>query len=367
MKACREALLPGYCFREAWGNDRAVRRRKSDRFGKLSKKAGMRAAGAEIVKHHFERTCTEHGRLIHYHSEARMKPSVFASFLRSNRSGGRRSADECVRLCAEAGFEEIDYSPDFADDGWAEESASAAEAASKYGVRISQSHAPYNFYKKDDVERFIQLLDRAAEGARILGVNNLVFHFDEYHPSAGERFDSAKALKRAYEVLSPAIEKTVSFGINAALENTFEDHHRVGPDERSHLCAEIEELEAALDLFSDPRVTCCWDFGHAHLQFGPQHTEMLERMGKRISCTHVHDNYYGKDLHLLPFYGQLDWETLIPTLAKCGYNGSLAFEAGYGRFPDELMPDFMSISKHAMDILCAYAGQTETHQNRMAE
>ena len=287
-----------------------------------------------------------------------MIPSVFASFLRNKRTGDRRSADECVRICAEAGFAEIDYSPDFSRDDWMSEAGSAAEASAKYGVKITQCHAPYNFYKKEPLDRFTALLDRAAAGAHILGVKDLVFHFDEYHPAPGKRFDGEKALERVYEVLSPAIEKTVSYGINAALENTFEDHYRVGPDERSHLCAEIEELEAAIDMFKDERVTCCWDFGHAHLQFGAEQAAMIRRMGKRITCTHAHDNYYGKDLHLMPFYGQLDWETLIPALASCGYNGSLAFEAGYGRFPDELLPEFMRLSKHALDIICSYAGQS---------
>ncbi|MCR4620549.1 MAG: sugar phosphate isomerase/epimerase [Clostridiales bacterium] len=284
-----------------------------------------------------------------------MRPSFFASFLRAARSGGRRSPDECVRLCAEAGFEEIDYSPDFSGEGWLEETEGAAKASARYSIKISQCHAPFNFYKKEALERFTELLDRAAEGAKILGVQNLVFHFDEYHPPKGTCFDSSAALKNAYEVLAPAIEKTLSFGINAALENTFEDHYRVGADERSHLCSEISELEAALDMFNDPCVTCCWDFGHAHLQFGDRQAEMLRRIGKRISCTHVHDNYYGKDLHLLPFYGQVDWETLIPTLSACGYTGPLAFEAGYGRFPDELIPEFMRLSRHAMGILCSYA------------
>ena len=285
-------------------------------------------------------------------------PSFFASFLRAARTGGKRSPDACLRLCAEAGFEYLDYSPDFSDEDWLTEVHEAAEAAGKYGVSITQCHAPFNFYRKDPPERFRLLLDRAAEGARILGAKDLVFHFDEYHPPAGTAFDPETALRSAREVLSDAIEKTVSFGINAALENTFEDHHRVGPEERSHLCAPIEELEAAIDMFRDSRVTCCWDFGHAHLQFGGMHADMIRRMGRRITCTHVHDNYYGKDLHLMPFYGQLDWETLIPALAGTGYGGTLAFEAGYGRFPDELMGEFLGMSKHAMDILCSYADCT---------
>ena len=281
-----------------------------------------------------------------------MVPSFFASFLRMRRGGGKRSPDECVRLCAEAGFGTIDYSPDFWDAEWEKEARAAAEAAAKYGVEIAHSHAPYNFYKKEPLEVFCEKLQNAALGAKILGAKYLVFHFDEYHPLPGECFDAEKGLKTAFEVLSPAIEKTLDLGVGALLENTFEDHHRVGPLERSHLCGEINELEAAIGLFNDSRVGCCWDFGHGHLQFGENQPEMIRRMGKRIRATHVHDNYYMKDLHLLPFYGNLDWETLIPALKETGYDASLAFEAGYGRFPEELIAEFMRLSKHAMDLLC---------------
>ena len=284
-----------------------------------------------------------------------MKPSIFAAFLRAVRSGGRRNAAECIRLCAEAGFKAVDYSPDYYDEDWRKEASDAADAAEEYGVCITQTHAPYNFYRKDPLDRYRELLFRSVEGARILGAKDLVFHFDEYHPPVGMPFDAETGLKRAMETLSDVIEKTVASGINAALENTFEDHHRVGPDERSHLCSEITELETAISLFKDEHVTCCWDFGHAHLQFGDKQADMIRRMGKRISCTHVHDNYYNKDLHLMPFYGQLDWETLIPALSETGYDGTLAFEAGYGRFPEELLAEFLKLSKHALDLLCAFS------------
>ena len=284
-----------------------------------------------------------------------MEPSFFAAFLRKARSGRNRSPDECIRLCADSGFRYLDYSPDYTAESWREEALCAARAAEKYGVRITQSHAPYNFYKREPLDRFRELLDRSVEGARILGARKLVFHFDEYHPQRGGAFDADEALRSAYEALAPAIGRAIDLGIDAALENTFEDHYRAAPDARSHLCADIAELEAAIALFNDERVGCCWDFGHAHLQFGQDQAAMIRRMGKRISCTHVHDNYYGKDLHQIPFYGELDWETLIPALAQTGYDGALAFEIGYARLPDELLAEFMLYAKHTMDILCGYA------------
>ena len=62
-----------------------------------------------------------------------MKSSFFAAFLRKRRNGTIRSPEECLRLCAQAGFDCIDYSPDYSLDTWREEAEAAADASGKYG------------------------------------------------------------------------------------------------------------------------------------------------------------------------------------------------------------------------------------------
>ena len=97
-----------------------------------------------------------------------------------------------------------------------------------------------------------------------------------------------------------------------------------------------------IERFNDPAVRCCWDFGHARCAFGTE--GMLEAMrlvGEYLCCTHVHDNYYGKDLHLTPFLGNIDWEAHMACLGEMGYQGKLSFEMVYGRIPDALMEKWL--------------------------
>ena len=281
-----------------------------------------------------------------------MKPAIFAGYFKRRRGKPNRSPGQCIELCRRAGFDCIDYSPDFTAESWETETKEAAEAAEKLGVQIFQCHAPYNFYKKASPEVFSAQLKRATEGARMLGAQNLVYHFDEYHPYPISAFSVKRGLKEAYDVLAPHIENTLKYGICAALENTFEDKQ---PPQRAHLCATIEELCEAIGMFNDPRVTCCWDFGHARLAFGDRQADMIRQMGKCISCTHLHDNYYGKDLHLMPFMGDMNWEELIGALRDTGYDGPLAFECGYGCLPDELIQPYANLCFGAMRHLCDLA------------
>ena len=273
-----------------------------------------------------------------------MNISINANYLfRQRGTSAQRSTEECIKICAEAGYRVIDYSPNIWDDSkWEGDVDDAMNAAAKYGVTITQSHAPYNFYSGTSRERFMQLLDRSAEAAVRMGIRDLVFHADEYHPPKGELFNSDDALIQIYDILSPSIEKCAKGGVRATLETVFEDHFGVARDQRSHFCGDISELIAIIDKFNDPMVGCCWDFGHAKICVGnDSHTDAIRRMGKRIICTHVHDNYYGKDLHVPPFMGDANWEQLMPALREAGYTGDLTFELVYGNIYEDQLLGFL--------------------------
>ena len=53
------------------------------------------------------------------------------------------------------------------------------------------------------------------------------------------------------------------------------------------------------------------------------------KLGGRLvnGCTHVHDNFGDTDAHTLPYYGKVDWESVMKALADIGYNGDLNYEA----------------------------------------
>ena len=58
-------------------------------------------------------------------------------------------------------------------------------------------------------------------------------------------------------------------------------------------------------------------------------------------CTHFHDNMGDCDAHTLPYYGTVDWESVMKALAEIGYKGNLSYEASgfIATVPTELRPE----------------------------
>ena len=282
-----------------------------------------------------------------------MEISINANYFWQRRNGGiPRTDEERIKLCMDAGFRIFDYSVNVWSDSWEKEMDSIMNAAAKCGAIIEQSHAPYNFYSKKSPEFFATMLDRSIDAAIKMGVKNLVFHADEYHPTQDAPWDSNVALIQVYDCLAPHIEKLNKGGVRAAIETVFEDK-TLQPKEgqRMHFCADIEELVAIIDKFNDKMVGCCWDFGHAKLAVGnDNHVAAIRRMGSRIICTHVHDNCT-RDNHLQPFMGNANWEQLMPALKETGYDGSLTFELVYGTMHEELMSSWVDQLYQTGEIL----------------
>ena len=275
-----------------------------------------------------------------------MEIGINSGYLAKTRQAGRkRTVDEQVRLCAEAGFRVLDSSIDAWSENWEEQADAIMDAAAKYGVTVIQSHAPYNFYRKEPPEVYHKALMRSVDAAVRMGVKDLVFHADEYHPARDGLFDPKEGLERSYAVLAPCVERLIAGGVRAAMETNDEDRGPNLPYERrTHFSGEMDELASVFEKFNDPMVTCCWDFGHAKLSVGSdgaRHVEAIRRLGKYITCTHVHDNYHGGDLHLPPFLGDANWEELMAALRGTGYTGALTFEMVYGCQPEEQVEDFL--------------------------
>lgn len=82
-------------------------------------------------------------------------------------------------------------------------------------------------------------------------------------------------------------------------------------------------LEKSIDIFADAG----FDAGHANV-CGQDVAGMIEELEGYISCTHIHDNNGVRDLHTLPFFGNINWESVMEALANINYCGNLSFEAG---------------------------------------
>ena len=249
-----------------------------------------------------------------------------------------RTIKELAKLLSEAGFKYVDYTSDLIAENWQDKAKADKDAFAEFGITVNQTHAYYNRYGRYDELDFAELTRRAFVVTDILGAKFCVDHADEYRVT--DRYDAKEILESEYQRLLPHAEFCAKHGITLALENLFEDGAKIRGivDGKSRHMARIEEVVGLIDRFNSENVKCCWDFGHAHVAFGKDQLEMMKIAGSRIVCTHVHDNYYGKDLHLIPFQGQVDWDGHMKALKSFGYQGVLSFEFAYGCYPDDVLP-----------------------------
>ena len=253
-----------------------------------------------------------------------------------------RDFSKMVELCRDAGFRYVDYTPDFRSDDFERRAYSDREILDRAGITVEQTHMPFNRYQSHSEELFPVLCERTLLVSKIVGAKYVVVHADEYKTRG--RYDTKEILDFTYDYLAPYVEYAEKNGMGIAVENVFEDNTYRYPqvDGKSRFTSRVEELKAVIERFGTPSVTCCWDFGHAKCAFGNEEMlDALKRVGKYVSCTHVHDNYYQKDLHLPPFWGEIDWEAHIDYLKEIGYDGKFSFELVYGKIPDALLPMWM--------------------------
>jgi len=113
-------------------------------------------------------------------------------------------------------------------------------------------------------------------------------------------------------------------GVGIAIENNADIFPLQSGLGRSY-CSVPMELIELVDGFDDAMVGICWDTGHAHIQHLDQ-GKAIRALGKRLKATHIQDNDGRSDQHLLPFYGSIDWFSIIDALRAIGYGGDFTYE-----------------------------------------
>ncbi|MBR6050495.1 MAG: sugar phosphate isomerase/epimerase [Clostridia bacterium] len=283
-----------------------------------------------------------------------MELSFSLNYLMKNSHGKiLRTADEAAKICRAAGFRYIDYTPDFKSDDWAEKARRDRELFDSLGITVEQTHAPFNRYQSHPDDVFPTYFKRVFEASKMLGAKYVVVHADEYRTV--DRFDEKEILDFTYDYLAPHVDYSAKNGLVVAVENVFEDNTTRRPkiNGKSRYTSRVEELKDVIERFNTPTVRCCWDYGHAGVAYGKSEmVDALTEVAKYVVCTHVHDNYYGNDLHLVPFLGDADWNKNLAPLKEAGYKGKLSLELVYGEFSDALAADFMRFAHSAGKELC---------------
>lgn len=261
--------------------------------------------------------------------------------------------EECIKACAKAGYKVLDMN--FCDmsnegmpltfDDWEEWLDEIIVLSKELGIEFSQSHSAfYNVCDKNtgDIPWREELVRRAIVGSAKIGVKWVVLHAGTVYDSVG--YSREKSLHCNLEYFSSHLQLAKKHDIGLAIENSV-DNFRNGIRQ---YCGDVDELIELVDSFNDNSVGICWDFGHGNLMRVNQ-VEALKRMGKRLCATHVADNLGEHDDHTAPFFGEIDWITIMKTLKEIGYNYDFTYEAhNYtGRVP---LPLREPLLKHTVEI-----------------
>ena len=249
------------------------------------------------------------------------------------------SNEEQIRLFKKIGFDGF-----FTGWEYGEDIAAYRSLADELSMEYQSIHAPFTNAAKmwkpreeaqPAIDELLACLDACAEHRVPIMVVHAFIGFEDHDPTAC-----------GMENFRIVAEKARELGVQVAFENT-----------------EGEEYLARLlnDLADLPNVGFCWDTGHELCYNRSQ--DMTALYGDRLIATHLNDNlgitdpehiFWTDDLHLLPFDGITDWQSVADRLNRCGFNGPLTFELTTASKPDRHENDkyaAMPIEDYLTDVL----------------
>lgn len=251
-----------------------------------------------------------------------------------------RDLIEVITVLHEVGYDAFDLSlasleqPGFilSGDDWERKIDRLGDVAARLGVVFCQSHLPFvpecsmkncpDFQQSGYQERFFEYTRRAYHASRMLDIPWTVLHpltFPEYN------YEHKAALEANHALYDRYIELGAGLGVGTALENLPPPWHRkLG----MVFCQHYDQLIELADSFADPMVGICWDTGHANLAQLDQE-RALRAVGGRLKVLHINDNHAQvRDEHILPYMGDVDWDSVLRGLAAIGFDGAFSYETG---------------------------------------
>ena len=251
--------------------------------------------------------------------------------------------EKAAELIAKSGFTKLDYTPPLMRESWAQDMKAALGVFKDYGLKVHQTHAPFNRYGTYK-ESHSLCLDRCAEATAVMGAEFMVAHGDEFDFDAFE-FSPEAALDHNHRLFLPYVELGEKCGYKIAFETVFEDARKV-----RRYTSDADELMDLISSFKKDNVVCCWDSGHAHVSFKNKAPDIIRRFGSLIKCTHIHDNT-GSDSHQMPMSGDIDWKKVMDAFRDIGYQGVTSVEYAHGKLPQDLMEDFITLTYRSAESL----------------
>lgn len=229
------------------------------------------------------------------------------------------SQENYVKKISELGFQVT-----FTGMCEAEKQVEYANLFAKYGLEYEAIHAPFGhindiWYESEAGTAMLSEMMTCVDRCVLANVPLMVVHL-----SSGINPPATTDIGRM------RFEKLVEYARRKNVKIAFENNRT------------ITNLAWALETFSqEDGVGFCWDCGHESC-YTPG-IEFMPLFGKRLMCTHIHDNLagYDQDLHMIPFDGVINYERFAEHIRKSEYKGPLTLElcVPFSNYYDHISPE----------------------------
>lgn len=237
------------------------------------------------------------------------------------------------------------------------------KAFDKYGIYLSQMHAPYPIFiwNRSDISEYMQkvVIPKSIVIAGFLEIPWVVMHPFKLQYKYGLEAEQAMNV----EFFSSIIPLLKEHKVKVCVENLYEG---IGNRITEGTCADPDDAIFYVDMLNmmagEELFGVCLDTGHIQLTHR-QPAEYIEKVGRRLKLLHIHENDAYGDLHQMPYtFGNdgksgTDWDAFAKALAEIEFDGTLSFETFpcMNSFPngarDEVLRTICEIGKHMRDMM----------------
>lgn len=231
--------------------------------------------------------------------------------------------EKTLQVFADAGFEAVEFNADIeeyhTDTHDKEYYRNIKNLCDNLGIEVAQAHAPYvcgnGLADGEKRKKYFKSIIKGIEHSSYLGAKMIVVHpISHRHLAIDENND--KLLEYNMQFYTSLIPYAEEYDVKLAIENI-----------PGGITQKPEGLLELVNALNNEIITVCYDVGHANI-CGQNPANAIKELGKYIGCTHIHDNDGIHDSHTLPYYGTIDWESVMKAFAEVGYEGNLNYEAG---------------------------------------
>ena len=253
-----------------------------------------------------------------------------------------------MKKVREYGYDGVDYQElaSIKDSPIYKMSESAAErylievrdCAKANGVEIHQMHGVWPHVDdttKEGREQTIEHIKRNIRDAKTLGCPRVVIHPCMPCLYWGNPYVEEEDFEVNTHLLSSLLPVAKEYGVKICFENM--------PFPKWSVFSQAAKIKQLVSQFNDEHIKVCLDTGH----FNSEKKDIYETvclLGSDLETLHVHDDFYGQDRHLIPYQGEIDWQSFLRGLKDISYKGCISLETRIAESTPEPMKTQMALA-----------------------